>query len=116
MTNADQPMDHVPNDDGVAREDKNDIEKNVKAKSTWLRLVFMFAMAIAWSIAVFVTGWVVVVNFFYVLFTGKTNSRLTEFGQALATYLYQVIRFMTFNTETRPYPIDAEWPSTKEED
>ena len=115
MTNADQPMDHVPTDDGVAREETSDIEKNVKAKSTWLRLLFMGVMAIAWSIAGFVTCAVVVMNFFYVLFTGASNARLTEFGQSLANYLYQIVRFLTFNTETRPFPIDAEWPSTKEE-
>ena len=116
MTNADQPMDHVPTDDGVAREETSDLEKNVKKKSTWLRLVFMIAMGIAWSIAGFVTSVVIVANFLYVLFTGKTNDKLTEFGQSLATYLYQIVRFMTFNTETRPFPVDAEWPSAKEED
>jgi uncharacterized membrane protein len=76
----------------------------------------MIVFGITWSIAVFVTSAVVVVNFFYVLFTGKTNNRLTEFGQSLATYLYQVARFMTFNSETRPFPIDEEWPSGKKKD
>jgi len=114
MTNAEQPMDHVESDDGVAHEQQSDLEKNVTAKSTWIRLLYMIVMAIAWSIAVFVTSAVVVLNFLYVLLTGKTNSRLTEFGQSLASYLYQIVRFMTFNTDTRPFPIDAEWPSVKE--
>lgn len=116
MTNAEQPMDHVPSDDGVAREEPSDLEKNVRSKNTWLRLLFMIVMAVAWSIAVFITGAVVVVNFFYVLITGKTNSRLTAFGQSLATYLYQIVRFMTFNTETRPFPMDEEWPNQKASD
>ena len=115
MTNADQPMDHVHSDDGVAREEQSDLEKNVTAKSTWLRLLYMVVMAVAWSVAVFITSAVVVVNFFYVLFTGKTNPRLTEFGQSLASYLYQIVRFMTFNTDVRPFPMDEEWPSSKEE-
>ena len=115
MTNAEQPMDHVQPDDGVAREHKSDLERNVRSKSTWIRLAYMIVMAIAWSIAVFVTSAVVVLNFLYLLLTGKTNSRLNEFGQSLASYLYQIVRFMTFNTDTRPFPIDAEWPSTKEE-
>lgn len=115
MTNAEQPIDHVSTDDGVAREEPSDLEKNVRSKSTWLRLVFMIVMGIAWSIAVFITSAVVVVNFFYVLLTGKTNGRLTEFGQSLASYLYQIVRFMTFNTDRRPFPFDAEWPSSKEE-
>ncbi len=116
MTNAEQPMDHVPPDDGVAHSEPSDLEKNVKTKSTWLRLLFMVVIGVTWSIAVFVTGAVIIVNFFYVLFTGKTNSKLTEFGQALASYLYQIVRFMTYNTETRPFPVDAEWPSSVQEE
>ena len=116
MTNADQPMDHVPPDDGVARSEQSDLEKNVKEKRTWMRLIFMILMSIAWSIAVFITSAIVIVNFLYVLFTGKTNARLTSFGQALATYLYQIVRFMTFNSESRPFPVDEEWPSGKRSD
>ena len=106
-------MDHVPADDGVAVEETGDLEKNVKSKRTWIRLLFMIVLGVAWSVAVFIIGVVVVVNFFYVLFTAKTNSRLTEFGHSLATYLYQVAEFMTFNSETRPFPIDEEWPTGK---
>ena len=116
MTNAEQPMDHVPPDDCVAHSEPSDLEKNVKTKSTWLRLLFMVVIGVTWSIAVFVTGAVIIVNFFYVLFTGKSNNKLTEFGQSLATYLYQVARFMTFNTETRPFPIDEDWPAGEKRD
>ena len=108
-------MDHAPADDGVAHEEQSDLEKNFKSKSTWLRLLYMIVMAIAWSVAVFITSAVVVVNFFYVLFTGKTNTSLTDFGQSLASYLYQIVRFMTFNTDVRPFPMDEAWPSSKEE-
>lgn len=116
MTDADRPMDHVPPDDGVAVVQQNDFEKNVKEKSTWMRLLFMFVMGVAGSIALTITGAVVLLNFFYVLFTGKTHSKLTEFGQALAKYLYQIVRFLTYNTETRPFPVDAEWPTSEQEE
>jgi hypothetical protein len=32
-------------------------------------------------------------------------------GQALATYTYQIIRYLTFNTEERPFPFDSDWPA-----
>ena len=113
MTNAEQPMDHVPPDDGVARAETSELEKNVRSKNTWLRLLFMIVMGIAGSIALMITGAVIVLNFFYVLFTGKTNDRLTEFGHSLATYLYQVVEYLTFNNEARPFPVDNEWPAGK---
>lgn len=111
MTNAEQPMDHVSDDDGVAQAEPSELEKNVKSKNTWLRLLFMLVMGIAWFIAVMVTSAVVVVNFFYLLFTGKANDRLTGLGHSMATYLFQIVEFMTMNTESRPFPIDLDWPS-----
>jgi len=51
------------------------------------------------------------VQFFWVLFTGNTNANLLDLGQSLATYTYQIIGYLTFTTEVRPFPIDADWPS-----
>jgi hypothetical protein len=109
MTNAEQPMDHVP-DDGVAREQASDIQKNVKSKNTWIRLFFMLVMGIAWSLAGFVTSVVVIANFLVLLLTGGTNDKLTSLGHSMATYLFQIIDYMTMNTEERPFPFDLDWP------
>jgi hypothetical protein len=109
MTNAEQPMDHV-SDDGVAREDPSDLQKNVKSKNTWLRLFFILVMGVAWSIAGFVTSVVVIANFLYLLLTGGTNDKLTSLGHSMATYLFQIIDYMTMNTEERPFPFDLDWP------
>ena len=114
MSNAEQPMDHVPPEDGVAREETSDIEQNIKARGTWLRLVFMVLLAFAWSFATLIICAVVVVNFCYVLITGETNSKLTTFGHQIAKYLFSIAEFMTFNTDSRPFPFDGDWPSADE--
>ena len=115
MTNAEQPMDHVQ-DDGVARDNPSDLQKNVKSKNTWLRLFFMLVMGIAWSIAGFVTSAVVIVNFVYLLLTGGTNDKLTGLGHSMATYLFQIVEYMTMNTEDRPFPFDLDWPIRQSDD
>jgi hypothetical protein len=48
-----------------------------------------------------------------VLFTGKPNARLLDVGLSLAQYVYQVVEYLTFNTEVRPFPFDAEWPAPR---
>ena len=111
MSEAGQPMDHVPPGSGAEGDRKNDLEKNIKEKSTWLRLVFMLLLGLAWSIAVVVLTAVVVLNFLYVLIGGETNARLTRFGHQLGTYLYRIVEFQTFNSEVRPFPFDEEWPA-----
>ena len=52
----------------------------------------------------------VLVQFLLVLFTGKTNPRLLKLGQAIATYVYQIIQYLTFNSDYQSYPFGA-WPN-----
>lgn len=96
--------------------DQSEIATHVKKGSTWLRLLFMIVMAIVYSVAEVVVGAVVVLQFFWVLFTGQRNPRLLGFGQSLATYLYEIVKYLTFNTERRPFPFDADWPHGQPDD
>jgi len=90
---------------------EEELKQHVKARSTWLRLFFMLVVTFLYGVSRIVVGAVVVIQFFWVLFTGKTNHNLDSLGQSLATYTYQAIYYLTFNTEERPFPFDAPWPS-----
>ena len=87
----------------------NDIKENVKQKSIWMRGLYMLMFALFYSIAEVVLFAVVIVQFFFQLFTGKTNTRLLKLGQEIATYIYQIIQFLTFNSDYHSYPLGA-WP------
>jgi hypothetical protein len=52
---------------------------------------------------------VVVFQFLSQLLTRRTNQRLLKLGQNLSTYSYQILVFLTYNSEYRPYPFGA-WP------
>jgi apolipoprotein N-acyltransferase len=84
-------------------------------RSTWVHLVFMIAVGLCYAVARLAVAFVVVVLFFYVLFTGQPNPRLKDLGLSLARYVYQIVEYLTFNTEVRPFPFDADWPSTSRE-
>ena len=113
MTSSDQPMDHVPPSAEDSRHaEKSEFERNVKSRSTWLRLLFMILFALLYGLSRVVTAAVVVIQFFHVLLTGNTNEQLKNFGHSLAIYSYQVVEYLTFNSETKPYPLDANWPQT----
>jgi hypothetical protein len=86
------------------------VKENLKTRSTWLRLFFMFVVILLYSVSRVVVGVVVLLQFFSVLFTAETNKPLVTFGQSLATYTYQIVRYLTFNTEQRPFPFDLDWP------
>lgn len=91
--------------------EKSHLAKNLKSKWIWMRLIFMLIIALLYSVSRVVVGSVVVVQFFWVLFAGETNLKLRVFGKSLATYTNQIILYLTFNTEERPFPFDLDWPS-----
>jgi len=104
-------MDHVPpaaEADGDSG--KSDLEKNVTARSTWVRLVFMVVTGLLYGLSRLVVAALVTIQFFYVLLSGETNEHLKTFGHSLAIYSYQVIDYLSFNTETKPFPLEASWP------
>ena len=111
MTTSDQPMDHAPPGADVGgKSEKSELEKNVTARSTWIRLFFMIIFALLYGLSRLVTAAVVVVQFFHVLFAGSINDQLKTFGHSLAIFSYEVVNYLTFNSETKPFPLDAEWP------
>ena len=91
--------------------DESPLAKNLKSKSIWMRLVFMLIIAFFYSISRIVVGAVIVAQFLWVLFTSETNIKLKLFGKSLATYTNEIILYLTFNTESRPYPFDLDWPA-----
>ena len=111
MSNENPPADHVisdNNDSGIP------IEENIKSRSTWLRLLFMVVFYVLATVTSAVLSVVVVLGFFWVLFTGEKNGQLQQAGQVIAAYLYEIIRYLTFNTEDKPFPFGKDLPSADE--
>jgi hypothetical protein len=44
------------------------------------------------------------------LFTGSQNERTTKFGGQLGLYSCQIFHFLTYYSESRPFPF-SDWPS-----
>jgi len=113
MTTSDQPMDHAPpNADTGGKSERSDLEKNVTTRSTWVRLFFTIIFGFLYGLSRLVIAAVVVIQFFHVLFSGDTNDQLKTFGHSLAIYSFEIIDFLTFNTEAKPFPLGANWPDS----
>ena len=85
-------------------------ERPVANKETWKRGFFMVLFAILYSIAEFVIFVTAFVQFLFLAFTGQGNEKLTKFGDGLAVFAGDVIRYLTLKTDTRPYPF-KDWHS-----
>lgn len=68
-------------------------------------VLFYFVGYIAWVLTVVIS----IFQFFYELFLKDHNKNLLDFSKSMNTYLYEIVRFLSFNTETKPYPFSP-WP------
>ena len=92
----------------------DDLKHNLKNQSTWIRGFYMLLFSFLAGFADFILFGVVIFQFVHKLLTGKTNERLLKLGRGLASYVYQIIQFLTFNSEYHPYPLGA-WPKGEPE-
>lgn len=87
----------------------DEMKKNLQQQSTWMRGLYMLMFALFYSVAEVVLFAIVIIQFFLVLFTGENNPRLLKLGQSIATYIYQIIQYLTFNSNYQAYPFGG-WP------
>lgn len=110
MNTTTTPDDHLPESDDNAPTPEPQTDSKDSQK-IWLRLLFMVILVLLYGVSRVVVSAVVILQFFWVLFTESPNNRLCNLGQSLATYTYQIVRYLTFNTEDRPFPFDEDWPT-----
>lgn len=85
------------------------ITESYKDRTSWMRGFYMLIFMFFLGVAKFVAFVVILFQFLTVLFTAETNKRLVKFGQSLSMYYYQVMMFLTYNSEEHPFPM-GEWP------
>lgn len=82
----------------------DDIVENLKEPSQWLRIAFMVALAVALYVASIVLTLLTIAQAVFSLLTGKDNENLRALGKDLSTYVHQILEFLTYNSELKPFP------------
>jgi len=78
----------------------------------WVRLLLMGLMyIILFSLVQFIVTITLLVQWVLVLLSGEPNMRLQQFTKGLNIYAYQILEFINFNSETRPFPL-SDWPES----
>lgn len=80
--------------------------------SAWLRIFFMMLFLFVYYVVQFVVFGVSIINAIFFLLTGKGSAPLLNFAHALGSYSKQVINFVTFVEEEKPFPF-TDWPASK---
>lgn len=93
----------------------NSIRENVTRGDIWLRLIIMIVLGVAFNVAELVILAVSVFQFLVSLFTGEPNDHLTRFGRNLSRYIQQIIAYLSFASDDRPFPFSS-WPDEPEKE
>jgi len=91
-----------------------DLKEKLTSKSKWIRLLFMILFGIIINIVEMVIWIIAAFQFIVTLFIGKPNANLATFSDGLTTYAYQMMRYLTYNNEVKPFPFTP-WPSACKE-
>ncbi len=89
---------------------ENGLKSNLTRSETWIRVLYVILFAVIYMVAEVVLVAVVVIQFGFVLITGKRNPNLLQFGGRLSRYMYDVLLYFTFRSDKEPFPFD-DWPA-----
>lgn len=86
----------------------DEVKEEVKKASGERVLYTIFYMVIA-KIISFIVFIVVVAQFLYSWIGGNLNEKLLSFSASLSEYVRQLIAYISFNSDEKPWPM-GEWP------
>ena len=90
----------------------SELRANMTRRATWQRLLFMILFGVIYTLAELVLVAVVLFQFGFVLITTTRNDRLLDFGARLSFFLYQVLLFITYAKDDKPFPF-SNWPTAE---
>ena len=92
----------------------NEIKENIQDTSTWKRILFIIIFWLIFNIVELVIGVSVLFQVLALLFSGKRNQRVLDLGAQLSRYAYNILQYITFNSDERPFPFsDWDYGSTQ---
>ena len=80
-------------------------------KNVLIRWIFMLLFIIISRIIDAIVVLISVFQLFYTLVMRKPNNNVMSFGKDLSLYLAEIVQFLSYNTETKPWPFSP-WPQT----
>lgn len=93
----------------------NQIVDNLRKPAVWIRIVFMVAFAVVLYLII-APGILVVImaQILFVFIAGSPNSNLRDFSIALVEYIFQILKFLIYATDNKPFPF-SNFPSVQDD-
>ena len=89
------------------------IKDNIKNRDLWLRGLFILLFSAILYFAFCLVGLLVLFQFVSKVVTGNLNRQLADFSVGLVRYISQILGYITFQSDERPFPFNP-WPAGEE--
>ena len=86
------------------------VKENAKNSDTWLRGLFILVFGVIFYVLYGVIWLLVIFQFVTKVLTGALNQQLSDFSISLTRFAFQILRYITFQSEVRPFPFSS-WPT-----
>lgn len=87
----------------------DDVKNHVKSNTTWTRLIYLILYGVIYWFANFVLFAISVVQFIKTLLSGEPFGQLQAFGSSFAEYNRQIVAYMSYHSDEKPFPVGP-WP------
>ena len=88
---------------------------NLKQPSVWVRIILMVAFAVVLYPVFLVLLVLMIAQMLFVIITGESNANLRSLGVALSAYIFQIVQFMSYVTDVKPFPF-SDFPKAENDD
>ena len=89
---------------------------HLKQGSAWVRVILMIAFAVVlYVIMPAIVLVLMLTQTLFVFITGDSNDNLRVLGTALSRYIFEVLQFLSYASDNRPFPFSA-FPSVENDD
>ncbi|MFT7525549.1 MAG: hypothetical protein ACI9LY_000685 [Arenicella sp.] len=75
-----------------------------QGQTGWQRVLFVALFWLVFYVAQMVVAAVAIAQCIFVLLTNNPNAHLQKFGDSLGKYIHDILRYVTFNSDQRPFP------------
>ena len=93
----------------------DNIIDNLKQPSVWVRIILMVAFAVVLYPVFLVLLVLMIAQMLFVIITGESNANLRSLGVALSAYIFQIVQFMSYVTDVKPFPF-SDFPKAENDD
>ncbi len=97
----------------MSQEEKATETKKDKNSEIFSRIFYTVLFAFIGWMSLWVFAFVVLIQFGFLLITGQVNKNLKGFNQEVGLFIYDMIKYLSFQTNQKPFPF-RDWPYGEE--